>query len=48
MIYKHKTTPFIHFILKLQNGQMGDKNGQMVKDLKGENGQIGKYRYNGF
>ena len=42
MVYKHRTTPFIDFILNLQNGQMGDKNGQMGKYLKGENGKIGK------
>ena len=42
MVYKHITTPFIDFFLYLQNRQMGDKNGQMGKDLKGENGQMGK------
>ena len=41
-----KKTPFIDFVLNLQNGQMGDKNGQMGKNLKGENGKISKKRYN--
>ena len=39
MVYKQRKTPIIDIILNLQNGLVGDKNGLMGKDLKGENGQ---------
>ena len=35
-----RTTPFFDFIFNFKNGQMGDKNGQMGKYPKGENGKI--------
>ena len=41
-VYKHKTTSSIDFVSHLQNGQMGVKNGQMGKYLKGENGENGR------
>ena len=45
MVYKPRTTPTIDFYFEFKNGQMGDKNCQMGKTLKGENGQIGKLGY---
>ena len=48
MVYNHSTTPFIDFFYYYQNGQKGDKELPMGKDLYGENGQIGKNGLNQF